>query len=184
MGKWFSTLFILLFLFHFANFVLALDPPSYLDDKTKFINDDDYVSREEMFSSDDTTLSGVPESYVVELQDYAKDQMENVMKNTDSNEDSIGFPVATTPPSIYDFQGDYAFHFLLEGGDYSCSQRKPRALLEANCGKCKVVSLSLRIRSRFELEIIQIVAVDNTKSAFSELFLFSLLNQPSSEEFI
>lgn len=67
-----------------------------------------------MFNIEDTTLSSMPESYVVELQDFAKDQMENVMIKSDDNDESIGFPVATTPPSIYDFQGDLdLYHILL-----------------------------------------------------------------------
>lgn len=59
-----------------------------------------------MFNTEDTTLSSMPDSYVVELQGFAKDQMENVMIKSDDNDESIGFAVATTPPSIYDFQGD------------------------------------------------------------------------------
>lgn len=118
MWKWSSFLFIFIFPLP-INFInrdfIALDPPNYQDDKRKFINDDDYVSREEQFNLDDQTPSDVPESYIVELQELAKNQMENVMKSEN---------VATTPPSIYDFQGDWRFYSLIHsskkgGSDYS-----------------------------------------------------------------
>jgi hypothetical protein len=95
-----KIIFLRFFIFCFTQLFLALDPSTYPNDKIKFISENDYDdSNEELFNRDTTQLqSDIPESFIVELQNVAKDQSDNVIKSS-VNE------ALTTPQSIYDFQG-------------------------------------------------------------------------------